>query len=255
MGKKNWIMIKRGLSEDAKHREAMGVKVWLFMHIIDRADWETGIVESWRDADEAADMHIPIRTLRDQRQALEALNYITCIQSQHGQRIIIHEWVNPKNYSGKVLNSLKQGDTLLTPSTIEDDTQGNTQDDIQGSSKDVTPSIIDQVSCNQVSSKRGKPRDPLLDHPAIVAYRETLHLTPNEIQRREIADRVGNNGRVEPFKEHLKAWSMKGWSPKNVTGILESFDQGGIKNGRQSVSGGLTLLQAIQQSEAADSGD
>ena len=49
MSKKNWIFIKRGLSEDPKHRERMGMAIWLFMHICDAADWETGKVYDWRD--------------------------------------------------------------------------------------------------------------------------------------------------------------------------------------------------------------
>ena len=35
MTKKHWISVKRGLSEDPKHRQAMGEAVWLFLHIID----------------------------------------------------------------------------------------------------------------------------------------------------------------------------------------------------------------------------
>ena len=49
MSKKNWIYIKRGMSEDPKHRERIGMAIWLFMHMIDAADWETGRVYDWRD--------------------------------------------------------------------------------------------------------------------------------------------------------------------------------------------------------------
>src|SRR3990167_10395610 len=76
MAKKHWIYIKRGLSEDPKHRAAMGECVWLFMHIIDRADWETGIAHDWKDEQEAADMGIPVTTLRYQRRKLEEFFYI-----------------------------------------------------------------------------------------------------------------------------------------------------------------------------------
>jgi hypothetical protein len=90
--KKNWIYLKRGLSEDPKHRQAMGNRIWLFMHIIDRADWETGIVNGWVDREEAEDMRMSWRTLQDQRQELEELGYITCVQKFQCQDIIIHNW-------------------------------------------------------------------------------------------------------------------------------------------------------------------
>ncbi len=104
MAKKHWIYVKRGLSEDPKHRKAMGIRIWLFMHMLDRADWETGRVTDWKDKDEADDMDLPWRTLQEQRQELEQLGYITCVKKLHGQDIIIHNWLNPKDYSGKVLN-------------------------------------------------------------------------------------------------------------------------------------------------------
>lgn len=110
MAKKNWIYIKRGLSEDPKHREQMGNRIWLFMHMIDRADWETGIVAGWVDRDEAEDMGIPWRTLQFQRRELEEAGYITCIQKFQHQDIIIHNWSNPKDYGGKVVNVRGQMD-------------------------------------------------------------------------------------------------------------------------------------------------
>ena len=104
MAKKNWIYVKRGLSEDPKHRNQIGNRIWLFLHIIDRADWETGIVADWRDKEESDDMGMNFRTLQQQRQELDALGYITCQQTLHGQTITIHNWVNPRGYSNAVLN-------------------------------------------------------------------------------------------------------------------------------------------------------
>jgi Mn-dependent DtxR family transcriptional regulator len=91
MSKKNWISVKRGLSEDPKHREAMGEAVWLYLHIIDAADWEKGIVYDWRDKDIAADMGINPRTIRDWRDRLTSKGYITCKQQQHCAQIM---WYN-----------------------------------------------------------------------------------------------------------------------------------------------------------------
>lgn len=148
MAKKHWIYVKRGLSEDPKHRQTMDRAVWVFLHIIDRADWETGKVFDWRDEDEAADMGLNPRTLRDWRQRLVELKYIQCDQKQHSLEITIFKWINPRDYSAKTINTPicggnarfqgdTQGDTTTAPSSFQGDTQGDTQ----GDSEHVTPSL------------------------------------------------------------------------------------------------------------------
>ena len=97
MARKHWISVKRGLSEDPKHREQMGMAVWGFLHMIDRADWETGTVYDWRDKDEAEDMGLNERTLRDWRQRLVEKGYISCKQNRRGLDIVIYNWINPKD--------------------------------------------------------------------------------------------------------------------------------------------------------------
>jgi hypothetical protein len=107
------------------------------MHIIDRADWETGIAFDWKDEAEAADMSMPLRTLREQRRKLADLGYITCVQKQRKQDVIIRQWINPRDYSGGIVNP--KGGSGMEPSENE----GNTHDDnhgyTHGSTQDVTP--------------------------------------------------------------------------------------------------------------------
>ena len=103
MGKKSWVKVKRGILQP-KHRMQLGVRIWLYLHILDRADWETGKVLEWRDADEASDLEMPIKTLRNQRAKLEEDGYISCVRGQHHQVITIHRWINPRKYDGKELN-------------------------------------------------------------------------------------------------------------------------------------------------------
>ena len=162
MAKKNWILLKRGLSQDPKHREKMGGAIWVYLHILDRADWETGIVYDWKDQDEADDMKLNIRTMRKWRRDLDEAGYITCEQEQYGQKITIHNWVNPRTYSGEVLNKT-QGDTEMSPQK----TQGDTQGDTQGSINHVTPTFN---SLNQVSKK-----GDLVD--GMIAFRESPGMT------------------------------------------------------------------------------
>ena len=107
MAKKHWIYIKRGLSEDPKHRAKMGECIWLYMHIIDRADWETGVAYDWKDKEEAAEMGLPVDTLRHQRQKLEENDYIRSSKKQHSQDIAIMEWRNPRDYGSETKNPRK----------------------------------------------------------------------------------------------------------------------------------------------------
>lgn len=127
--KKYWISVKCGLSRDPKHRQAMGEAVWLFMHMLDTADWETGIVHDWRDKDVAAEMGMSERTVRDWRMRLVNGGYIKTAQRQYSMDVTIHNWTNPREYGGRRVNE-KQGDIGMSPSEKEE-SQGDTQGDTQ----------------------------------------------------------------------------------------------------------------------------
>jgi len=101
--RKSWVKVKRGLLQP-KHRIRLGVRIWLYLHILDRADWETGRVLEWRDADEAIDLDMPVNTLRKQRAKLEEDGYISSVRGQYHQEIIVHRWLDPRKYDGKELN-------------------------------------------------------------------------------------------------------------------------------------------------------
>ena len=103
---KKWIKIHSGLTNDPKHREAMGVRVWLFMWLVDHADWETGIVVGYTDAAAGADneLDMPSRTVEGHRQRLEADGYIKCHAGFQCQHIRIMRWRNPKQVEAKQIN-------------------------------------------------------------------------------------------------------------------------------------------------------
>lgn len=215
MAKKNWIYIKRGLSEDAKHRAAMGECIWLFLHIIDRADWEMGIAYDWKDEQEAADMGMPVRTLREQRRKLDELNYISCKQRQYGQDIIIKNWTNPRDYSGKVLN---QGGSETEP-------EGYTQGYTQGSSQDVTPtsdslskSLTD--STKNTAYRRGEQEAPdkigiLLDMEKNSIGAQRLYKADALLSRWSVAFLVKTTSKDwRKFAEYAVEMQTKnGWEP------------------------------------------
>jgi hypothetical protein len=139
--KKLWVSVKRGLVRDTKHRIAMGECVWMFMYMLDIADWETGVISDWKDEAASEDMQMPIRTIRDQRRKLEELNYVSCEKKQYSQSITILNWTNPREYSGAVYNP-KQSDTRPSPSR---NAQSDTQSDTQSSSQSVTPTSYSKI--------------------------------------------------------------------------------------------------------------
>jgi hypothetical protein len=141
MSKKNWIFVKRGLSEDPKHRQAMGDAIWLYMHMCDAADWEKGIVYDWRDKDIGIDMSLSTATVRAWRDRLSKLGYITCTQRQHCLEVTIHNWTNPRDYSGKKMN-IRQGDMAVSPSK-EDEVEGVPQGVPQGDTQGLRESTVE----------------------------------------------------------------------------------------------------------------
>ena len=102
--KKTWIKIKRGLLKP-EHRERLGARVWLYMHMLDIVDWEAGVIYGWKDKDEAEDFGMRWRTLQKQRQEIEEMGYITCVKRKYSQDIVIHKWVNPREYGGDEYNT------------------------------------------------------------------------------------------------------------------------------------------------------
>lgn len=72
-------------------------------------------------------------------------------------------------------------------------------------------------------------KDPNMEHPAVKAYREIVKLTPNEIQRRTLAERVSD---FVAWRKTLVSWMLHGWSPRNIEGMINSYETGGNGNGR-----------------------
>lgn len=95
MTERTWMKIHNGLN-DPKHRAAIGVRLWLFMHLIDRADWETGIVWHFRDGAAAEELDMPLDTIRRQRHELRDAGYIKSFAGEQCQHIMIMRWRNPR---------------------------------------------------------------------------------------------------------------------------------------------------------------
>lgn len=196
--KKTYISVKCGLSRDPKHRQAMGECIWLFLHMIDTADWDTGTVKEWKDEDAAEAMGMPVRTLREQRRKLAELDYITCKQKQYNQDIVIHNWTNPREYSGEIKNKKQGGNGREPQNNAQDYSQGDNQDYSQGSSQDVTPTYNPK---NQLTNKSNNNKQSL---DLFVSYLGRFY-SQREIERWVILyDSVGG-----ARAEELAQWAAK----------------------------------------------
>ncbi len=126
MAKKTWIKVKRGILEP-KHRRKLGSAWFLYFYMLDRTNWEDGVIREWRDEAAADELDIPLSTLRNQRRHLEDELYIQTTQKQNCLTIAITNWTNPREYTGKKYNEVEQtfeGDQKLTPSNDEGYNQG-----------------------------------------------------------------------------------------------------------------------------------
>jgi hypothetical protein len=231
MAKKHWIYIKRGLSEDAKHRAQMGKCIWLYMHIIDRADWETGIAYDWRDKEEADQMDMPVDTLRYQRQKLEEMDYIRCKQEQHGQNIFIMEWKNPRDYGSETKNPRNQGSNELPPSEIQGSNQGLNQGSNQVPRKVKTP-----TSTSKIIDHRSTPAPDFANLsiaeakkvPTLKMYWKATGFWPGDRTWAFIHQTITDHQLTEEqIRLASTEWDLRGYRQENIRGILE-WAVGGI---------------------------
>lgn len=220
--KKTWLLIKRGLVKEPKHREAIGNKIWLYMHIIDRADWETGKVFDWRDKDEADDMGMSWRTLQSQRQELESLGYIECKQEEDRQTITITKWVNPRSYSGEVLNTGVGYEKSRTGGTGQGTHQG-TNTSYRDSS---TPTYNSRI-------KNQEPIAPDVISSIFTAYENNIGLLTPMISE-SIQDDLKEYP-TEWFMDAIKESASNGKrNLKYIQAILRNWKQNGYKAQRVS---------------------
>ncbi len=92
------------------------------------------------------------------------------------------------------------------------------------------PETFSGISLRERSEKppkKTKARDPRLDHPALVAYRDAMRLTPPELWRDEII----TIDDLEKWKAILKSWLGKSFKPGNIEGLLDVYRHGWKQNG------------------------
>jgi len=93
--KRNWIKVRNGLL-DPKHIKAMGFcPLFLYLYMLDGADWDTGMIIGWVDGDAAEVLGVETWQVKKFRNRLKREKYIQCQRSYHGQNITINKWDSP----------------------------------------------------------------------------------------------------------------------------------------------------------------
>ena len=110
MAKKTFIKLRRGIL-DAKHIDALGAAWYLFIYILDQADWDSGKIIGWKDQYAADELGVSISQIRYHRQHLEKKEYIICDKRQYDQIITINKWKDPRE------NESTQNSTLCDSKT------------------------------------------------------------------------------------------------------------------------------------------
>ena len=143
----DWIKVRSGILEP-KHRKAMGAAIYLYLYMLDKAEWEDGTIYNWTDKQAADDLEMPIVTLRSQRRHLENELYIKTVQEYNGLKISISKFSNPK----EGVKKLTGGVNKLTGGVLKND-QG-------GYSKVNTASILPDLNTTlNIDSKKISGRE------------------------------------------------------------------------------------------------
>ena len=116
---------------------------------------------------------------------------------------------------------------------------------VKGQSSDIAMSPEPSFKNNiQPSIKRAnaRKRDPLLDHPAIVSFREITHRHIPIVWRPKVAATVAD---PDKWRGIVSDWVGLGWNPTNVKGMLECYKNGGIQTKKPKPAGRVTLADDI----------
>lgn len=111
---KDFVKVHIGLL-DPKHYEKMGKAVWLYLRILSKVEWESGVYIDWRDAEIADEAGLAIATVRNMRQQLLEEGYIVCRQNGRGLTIEVTRWRDPRKPSKKAAKPA-EGDMPIDPS-------------------------------------------------------------------------------------------------------------------------------------------
>jgi hypothetical protein len=130
-----------------------------------------------------------------------------------------------------------QDNTIRVQNTIP-------EEELNGASADIEP----PEPVKKVSKK--KTRDPLLDHPAIIAYKDEARLHVPITWRKQVCDTVDD---AVMWKELVHSWIGKGWNKQNIEGMLQAYVNGGIDKQKEEPAG-FSAIRSYRKKAGLDNG-
>lgn len=229
---KTYVAVKRGLILSPKHREQMGMALWLYLYLQDLADWDDGTVYAWTDSQASDKLKIPLPTVRYQRKQLEEHGYIVCRKTQRGQAITITKYEDPRKM-GQIPDAIPSNNQLSHGNN--NNAQSNNPSDNPSDNPLIVPVIT--LSSNstikgQKSVGEGAPKQRLKPEskkpdpppPAITVFQEVRKRMPPTETWPTIARVVGcAEADLSFWREVLIAYASAGWNRMSVTGPLDFF--------------------------------
>jgi len=112
----------------------------------------------------------------------------------------------------------------LSPSGSVRESEYQVRESDEESIKETLKESIKEDSRSNDRGKKKKERDPLLDHPAIIEFRDETRIHVLINWRKEVAETVGDDPKeVERWRAVVHDWIGRGWNKQNVKGMLEVF--------------------------------
>lgn len=234
MSDRAWIKIHNGLTDDPKHREQMGVRIWYFMWLVSQADWETGVVLGYTDSGAGEDMSISPRTIERQRQELEKSGYIICHKGNQCLNIRIMRWRNPKLVNPPMINVPDDETTWYAVPRTHPNSKLRTHppNKLRTPSIDQNPQTLSEKDSAAPAAFTPDgweiPKDrTIAAHPAIQAFREATHRYPAKSWYEQVCQIVGHDDyKLAAWSAICVSWVGKGWNATNVEGMLDVFQNG-----------------------------
>ncbi len=214
MSRKTFVKVKRGILSP-EHVNKIGEAIWLYLYILDRADWETGKIYDWRDQQAADELGIYIGTIRNQRKKLTG-KYIDFVGHGRWSELTIRKWADPRS---------KTGDPDSNPDDIPDNIRDNIPDNQLSNTEGMPDNIPDNMPDNI--------RDNMLDSTL-----SPLHIIKNTDIRSQI---IYKDTQISPMQKLIE--SITGIMPNNQADIDAISEIEALNPTEQDILAGFEWLK------------
>jgi hypothetical protein len=226
MNAKTYIAVKVGLL-DPKHVKAMkNQSVFLYLHLLDDADWDTGCVK-WTVADAAQCLGLTPPTIRKYQALLEISGNITTTKQRGYLESQIQNWTDPRKMVTEKSIAVPAGNW---PTRKEDGKAGENGEKGTGKDRETVPNVSSYNPDGQMSKLPPSQRENSV--PATVeANGGGFSLSDSQHEVRELLFKAGVRDKaldeipalphvtLQFVKDHIEALQAEKEEPGKVQGV------------------------------------